>query len=234
MIKYECEKCEREVYTEEAIGADVYLGDTRGTSFTFTDFIGGTITITYEDKNAGLQQFCHACMFETIVQCLREKFDEETLIKMMGFAYKLLGGPKRTIDFLVDANRLADQMFDQEGERAAEIDRNYGPVRDFAAPAASARIDNALGFPPGPFTARIVPPPPMPEGDLYASTDTGDPGEDHELSELYASGQLPVPRSDITAERPVRQCICTDRGPDGKFTAKNPACPVHSPGGSSG
>lgn len=230
MIKYECEKCEREVYTEEAIGADVYLGDTRGTSFTFTDFIGGTITITYEDKNAGLQQFCHACMFETIVQCLREKFDEETLIKMMGWATKLLG-PKRTDRFPPIPNIPAapaphgpNVSFDMGVPRpgpSAVQDNDYpqpGPaMMDWAGPAAD-------------FTR----PSSLPEGDLYVSTDTGDPGEDHELSELYASGQLPVPRSDITAERPVRQCICTDRGPDGKFAAKNPACPVHSPGGGPG
>lgn len=219
MIKYECEKCEREVYTEEAIGADVYLDNTRGTSFTFTDFIGGKITIHYEDANAGQQQFCHACMFETIVQCMREKFDKETLIKMMGWAHEYLGGPKRTNRLYID-------------------DLRPGPIvpspMDWASPAVSARIDDARGFPQGPFTARIAPPQPMPEGDLYDSTDTGDPGESHELSELYAEGTLSMPRSDITAERPTRDCICHDRGPDGKFAAKDPACPVHSPGGSPG
>lgn len=229
MIKYECEKCNREVYTEEAIGADVYLDNSRGTSFTFTDFIGGTITITYEDKNAGLQQFCHACMFETVVQCLREKFDEETLIKMMGWAYKMLSGPKRTgpnpgVPVPVVRDFITDDVSNRQ-PHGPNISPDWptapprpGPsIMDWSGPAADFSRPNSL-----------------PEGDLYASTDTGDTGESHELSELYASGQLPVPRSDITAERPVKTCICPERDADGKFAPKDPSCPVHSPGGSPG
>lgn len=214
MIKYDCEKCGRTVFTEEAIGADVYLDNTKGTSFTFTDFIGGKITITYEDANVGLQQFCHACMFETIVQCLREKFPEEELIKLMGFATRLLG-PRRTS--LQEANAMAVEGMQREFARQAKIHEDY------AGPAADFNVPNSL-----------------PEGDLYGVltddnvTDPGDPSQSQELSQLYAEGQLPEPRSDFATQEPTRTCNCRRDTSFPFRIVKEPGCPVHSPGGSTG
>lgn len=99
MIKYECEKCGREVYTAEAVGADVYLGDIRGASFEFTDALGAKVSMTFEDPNCQLQQFCLRCLFENVIEMLRLRFTKEDIIKMFGWAYEMLPHPEEGLVF---------------------------------------------------------------------------------------------------------------------------------------